>query len=527
MEYCQYHPMDSASHECDDCKTTSCERCVNHDQARGLTLCHICQKPTRRLSSGHNAQPFWRRLDESFRYPVNAQAITIIIAVAVLSSAASLLPFSLIWILIVNGAFFKYGFASLENSTNGDFTAVSMSEALEGGFGIMLQLIIISLGLTAMVAFCGYFLGQSASKLLGAVFLIGVPAIVINFALTKSVLSALNPVSMVLLITTIGLPYGLLLAFIFIMMGSVGIISQLLINMPESLSIILQSAVSCYYTLVVFHIMGYMIFQYQDTLGFSTTEDHDETTTPYDHAKELKAEIIVWVKEGDADKVLDLYNKAIGKYPNDHDIFNMCYRFLVETKNTPRLKAFSRLYFDHLINNNNVARMSQVFKEIRTLDTKFTLENPHHRHVIAKSCFEKGDFMTAIKLLHNLHTSNPEYSELGESYDILAQALELSPKYKDRAESIKKLATVFKKKQNAKKTESNKNKPNKHGFDTQTKSSSSSTRPLKRTLFTQSNSLQAEPLEIDLLQMDPVENTNGYASSDLPLIDFPGVTDKK
>lgn len=512
MEYCNYHPLTPATQKCSDCHTSACDECVitgEHYRTKNKALCHVCRKPTISLGSGFGAEPFWRRLDQSFKYPINTQSILVIVLVAILSSIVSFLPFATIFILAVNGAFLKYGFACLENSTYGNFKPVNVSESFEGGLSLIVQFLVIIFGLMIMVGIVGHFIGLGPAQLLGAVFLLGFPAIIINFALSRSIFNALNPLTMLNLITTIGLPYGLLLALIFIMIGSVGLITQLLLTLPEFLAVILGTAVSNYYSLVAFHIMGYMIFQYQHKLGFIAEEDTDNPAEDKGELETLENEIRIWVKEGETNKVLELYNKALERFPNNNNLYNKCYRFLIETRNTKRLKNFANIYFDHLIGSNNPSRLTQVIKEIKGIDKEYLPKKPLHRHTIAKISFDKGDFLTTIKLLNGLHKSHPEYDQLGESYDLLAEAIELSPKLKNKAEQYRKLATAIHKKNEINKT-------------SQSKKSNSDSRFLQSTYKGDNNLAGSTDLKELSRAQENTEEENTRISDELPPIDFPG-----
>lgn len=447
MEYCHYHPAAPATNFCPKCKTTTCESCVNYSERKRKNLCYVCNNPTDSLGASYNAQPFWRRLDKSFRYPLNTQSLIIIIGVAVLSSFITYLPLGWFMFLAITGGFYKYAFACLENSAWGNFKEVDLNEAFEGGIALLFQLIAIVVGMAAMVIGAGYLGGEKLALIVGLFFAIGYPAILINFALTKSISEALNPSGIIRLISATGLAYGLLLVFIFIMIASVGVISQVLSSIPHFASFILESAISNYYTLVAFHIMGYMIFQYQGKLGFTAEEDYGEETEQLDEKTKVLNQINIWVKEGNAEKALELYNNLVEKYPNDIEIYNDCYRLLIETKNTERLVRFSSWYFDILLKSQNPQRASHVFKEVSTLKSGFIPEKVKHRHLIAEQRLKKDDYMAVVKLLNGIHKVDPDYKKLGDCYSLLVEALSCIPKYEAQVPKVKQLAAHFAKKQ--------------------------------------------------------------------------------
>jgi hypothetical protein len=141
----------------------------------------------------------------------------------------------------------------------------------------------------------------------------------------------MNPLGTVRLMATIGLAYGLLLALIMIMMGSVGVINEFIGTDFSMATNILQSIVSNYYMIVVFHLMGYMIFQYQDKLGFSATESDGEAAELRPERDRLAALIDVNIKEGNYEEVLAQLITAIKDFPNDREFFPCIWIFSSRT----------------------------------------------------------------------------------------------------------------------------------------------------------------------------------------------------
>ncbi len=518
MEYCNYHPAAPATNFCPYCKTTTCESCVSFRERKRRNYCYVCNKPTDSLGASYKAQPFWRRLDKSFRYPLNTQALIIIIGVAVLSSIVTFLPFGWLMFLAITGGFYKYAFTCLENSAWGNFKAVDINEAFEGGLVIIFQLLGIVIGMAAMVIGAAYAGGEKLALIVGLFFAIGYPAILINFALTKSVTEALNPGYIIRLISATGLAYGLLLVFIFIMIASVGVISQVLHSIPSFASFILSSAISNYYTLVAFHIMGYMIFQYQGKLGFTAEEDYGEESEELDEKTKTLNQINIWVKEGNADKALELYNELIEKFPNDLEIYNTCYRLLIETNNIDRLVRFSGLYFDILFSTLNVQRASHVYKEIANLRPGFIPEKVIHRHKIAEQRLKKDDYHAVVSLLNGIHKVDPNYKKLGDCYALLVDALSCIPKYQNHLPKVQKLADHFAEKQLAyektkkqKKLQDSVNKTTQH--------------PPSKNPDTQNES--QEILDIQEAESPAKADDANETPKDLPPIDFPGFSNKQ
>jgi hypothetical protein len=113
MDYCKYHPISPATYLCESCKTTTCDSCVDYFTQHNSELCFNCGTQLNSLGAVNNAEPFWRKLDQSFKYPVKSQPLTLIIGVSVLTSILMFIPFTFIWQILLTGCFVKYCFSCL------------------------------------------------------------------------------------------------------------------------------------------------------------------------------------------------------------------------------------------------------------------------------------------------------------------------------------------------------------------------------------------------------------------------------
>ncbi|MGH1486869.1 MAG: hypothetical protein ACRBCI_11655 [Cellvibrionaceae bacterium] len=440
MEYCKYHPLKPATYQCTHCNTKNCDNCIDEAHNSKTERCFICGNEAEDLGARYNAEPFWRRLQESFNYPLNTETVVLIIGVAVLTTAISFLPFALLWQLMLTGAFMKYCFCCLERTSTGSFKAPDITAAYDGGLIIALQLIAMVAIIAGILITANIWLGVGFASLLGGVIICCVPAILINFALTESIFDAINPLKVAYLIIAVGLPYGLLLALIMVMLGSVGVISEIIGNNFSFLALSLQSAASNYYTIVIFHLMGYMIFQYQEQLGFIARDDDDQSSRQRSNAERTLAKISVHIKEGQYDKATILFQTAMKENPNNKDIYNQCFDFLLAIKDHKLIEDYSTYYFTFLRDVNREDQLTIAYKKILHAHPKYTPISAEDRFMLAQEFKNSGDARTTIKLLNGLPKQYPDFKKLGETYQLIAEALHDIPKMKDKAEKYSALA---------------------------------------------------------------------------------------
>lgn len=268
MDTCKYHPLQATVFQCDACQISTCESCVDyHDDAHEPRCVH-CHGPLISVVNSENIAPFWRRIEQAFRYPVNGNTLLLIVILSVVSTvAAELLGSGLVSLVITLAAFgglLKYSFMCLMETSEGEFTPPDITEALTGGLGLAFKMIAMIILMVGSVLVLAFYVHEMVALLAAVLYIIGLPAVIITFAHTQSIFAALNPMFFLGLIWRIGFPYAALLGFMLIMSGSVSLLDSLIGDGYAAVSGVLSMIVSNYYTVVMFHIMGYLLYQYRD-----------------------------------------------------------------------------------------------------------------------------------------------------------------------------------------------------------------------------------------------------------------------
>ena len=438
MEFCKYHPIEPAFYRCQNCEYECCRDCINSEDRTGLSRCFLCNQPLTPILNSDTITPFWRRLSESFKYPMNTDSLMLIFGAAVLFTLTSYLPFSLIFQLLILGGLIKYSFTCLENTAKGELTAPDITQAYGSGFKLVLQVIFLNIAVFLVIGAAYEYLGSMIGSMIAVILIAGLPAMTINFALTENIFDALNPLSMFRLMSSIGLPYGLILAFILIMTGSVGVINQFLMSDDISLiSIILQSSVSNYYMVVIFHIMGYMIYQYQEELGF-------ETQLPGNFLEKRKSvvengltHIDILIKEGRYDEAVNIFKNLSESYPDDENLIQNFFELLLATRDKETIHSISEKYFNSLINKGIDDKVSIAFQRISSVIDGFKPLTAEQRYQVAKIFHNKGNYKQSVFLINGIHKDFPKHSILGTAFVLMADSLDNMPNMQSQAQKCR------------------------------------------------------------------------------------------
>lgn len=437
QQTCQYHPLEPATYLCVECEINSCDDCVDDSRFNPEPRCFRCNRTLDTLGPG-NIEPFWRRLQESFRYPLASQSLWFILILSVLCSVAFYIPFALLIYLALFGSVFKYCLSCLSFTAEGYLRPPDITEAYEGGFRKMLVLIAMLFVTGLVVSLANTFLGSAIGGVVALLVTLSFPAIIIHYAISESMIESLNPRNIFDLIHSIGLPYGLILAFIFIMMGSVAVLYQLVVIIPSSLDAIFLYAVTFYYAIVLHHLMGYMVFQFQAELGYSARLQDGSSSKRGGHAVAM-AKISTLIKQAEFKDATKQFQEQVRINPDKMPLQSRFFDFLLATKNLEAMTEFFPKYIRLLETNSRPDLISRSYKRLMAKIPKFELKDPELKLLISQASFDQNDARIAIKLLHGIHKKHPDFKDLMPALTLLAEALDEYPKYANHAAACRRL----------------------------------------------------------------------------------------
>ncbi len=421
--FCKYHPIEGATYFCSRCQKYTCDSCANEDMHSGVVSCFLCSRSMQSLGSAATEEPFWRRLDKSFRYPLSTYALVMIIGVSILNSGLAYVPYAYGWQLMLTGAMVSYCFACLKQTAIGNFTAPDLTMVYQGGLVILARLFAIFVLTIAFVGLIYRYSDPLLGFLAGVVAIVFMPATIIIFGFSNSLIAALNPLKQFRLITAVGVPYGLILVFILIMTGSVSVINELIGFRFSVVSLTLQSVVSNYYAVVMFHLMGYMIFQYQGELGFTARADHGEGHKFREESEKTRHLVDILLKEGEFSRATRELRKAIKKYPDDPYFVKQYFEFVHASRNTSAIVKFGNYYLAYLIRRQANHSLNPVYKRILEIQPDFQPDKAEIRYHLAQKLYQAGDSKTAVKVLNHLYKDFPNFAQLPAAYELMAECL--------------------------------------------------------------------------------------------------------
>jgi tetratricopeptide (TPR) repeat protein len=274
---CDRHPTQPAWWYCPRCYKNLCPQCISkrsagHLQEQTLYFCPKCNAETNNHELSQVIPSFWARLHKFFVYPFSSiQSIGIILVLSLLSALLArpgllfLGLHFLLWAIMV-----KYSFEALRMTAEGRLTPPPLSEkVLVDNYGIVFKQILFYI---ALILFF-FFVVLRGGPFVAFPFLIYIgltlPSMLTILIINESVVQALNPVMVIGVIFRIGWSYLLLLLFLLLLSAAPGALYFAVIqHLPVKMQLFMYTVAGNYYTLISYHMVGYVILQYHHRVGY-------------------------------------------------------------------------------------------------------------------------------------------------------------------------------------------------------------------------------------------------------------------
>jgi tetratricopeptide (TPR) repeat protein len=394
--------------------------------------------------------PFWNRLPQFFAYPFHLRPLGLIIVLNIAS-----LIFSKLWLfgfwgsVFVTVIFLKYAFASLRNTANGSLSPPKIdSNLVFEDFSIVFKQVLIFVVL--IIAFIK--ITQMSGIVIGGMFLcfaiLFIPAMVIVLVGTESLLQSINPLLFVGMAWRIGWSYLLMYFFLILLGGAPTVIGRYLTGfLSPTLYEFLSDVVVDYYMIISYHLMGYVIFQYHEEIGYSVDFSDEESPseeepTEKNETDKLLSQIERLIKEGKLDDAILLIKSETHGVITDLDLAECYYNLLKVREEFSDMLKHGKVYLDILAKRNKKEKLIEVYSECVARDENFS-PKPTTLIKVAGSLNESGKAKDAIRMYNRFIKANPENPLVPKAYFLVSNIY--NEKLKDPGKAVRVLKGVIKK----------------------------------------------------------------------------------
>jgi tetratricopeptide (TPR) repeat protein len=456
---CDRHPTQPAWWKCPRCLKSLCPLCISRRSSGRFTeqtlyFCPKCNVEVPSLELSHVITPFWGRLHKFFVYPFcawsSAGLILSISLVAAIFNQAGFIPGIIrfvLWALLV-----KYAFEALRATSSGRFRPPPLSQkVLSEDFGIVFKQIALYLALFFLFLFIAKTAPRAAVLGLGAGAML-LPAMLIILIINDNLAQALNPVLVIGLILRIGWSYLLLLLFLLLLTGAPAALGYAVIrHLPVWLRVFMITAANNYYTLIIYHMMGYVILQYHHRLDYpveletvlasiypagTPASQNPGDTRPTAWQAGLLDEVSLLVQEGELEKAVELIESRRPTTEIDDPELSQRYITLLRMlKRHSGLLAYAPHHLELLARSGSKTRSVELYLECLQLDRNFS-PPPVALFKIAGWLDQSGNNKAAVYALNCLIKNNPQDTMVPKALFRAAQIMHERLHDPDKAKKI-------------------------------------------------------------------------------------------
>ena len=361
--FCSYHPTKPAHFSCSSCAAEYCSECITkrsmqrYGKPETYHYCPKCEGLADRLAISNVIDPFWNRLPKLFLYPFHPRALVLMLVLSagvVFFSKPGLINF--IMNIILWGIGLKYCHAALQNTAHARYYPPKInSETIFEDFGIVFKQFAIFI----MIGIAFWQVAKLAGPLIGLIFLavaiLSIYAMVIVLVATNSLIHAVNPVVFITMMWRIGWGYLLMYLFLGILGGAPVVLGRYVIAyLPEGSHLFLLTFAKFFYMLISYHLMGYVLLQYHEDIGYEVDLDEEDSILE-DKKPQRPAgsgilnRVDILIKEGKIDDAIFLIRSETAGNIADLELAERYYNLLKIKQAIPDLLKHGATYLDLLV----------------------------------------------------------------------------------------------------------------------------------------------------------------------------------
>lgn len=426
---CKYHPRLPARWHCPACGVNVCAECVKKTgPGDNRLLCTACQGELDSLGIGNTITPFWERIPRFFAYPFKTDCL-VYLAMLAAASLAGFLPLAgiIISLLILFGLL-KYGYAVLSHTASGNLSPPKLwSNDLAGENNLPLRQLVVFVLMAVVIGLAGQ-LSPLAGIAVLLFMLFSMPASVMSMALLGSIVEALNPAALARIIGRIGWPYLILYVFLLLLSGGSKVAAGLLEPvLPDWLLMITGVFITGYFTVIMFHMMGYVVYQYHEPLGYGNVREFDRTEDVPASKAEVPVdpflnEINILVSEGKLEAAKGRLKERL-RLAGTPDERERYHRLLKLSGDKAELAHHGATYLRGLVELGRNGQALDVFSDCLDADPEFQVSDGQLAYGLGSLAHDRGRHDLALRILNRFAQRYPRHRDIPRAYLVAAKIL--------------------------------------------------------------------------------------------------------
>jgi len=357
-------------------------------------------------------EPFWSRVRAIALFPVHGAAFWSLVALSLFSLLGMLPGIGGILSLITWLAAYRYAFEVLRHTANGHTGAPDYGMDLQDGAVIRLFALAFFMFIAA-IAIAVLTRSLVLTLIAFGVIALMQPGSVISLAMDGSLRRALNPMVPLEIATRIGWPYLAAFCLLFVIQVTTMLAASWAARfLPPVISALGVNFMMFWGLFSTFHLLGYLVYQYHDVLGFEPEALQGAQSADPD--QRLLDEAEAHVRDGHPREAREVLRSAIRGRPVSLAVHELYQRLLRQDGATPELHQHAQQYISRLMAEKQERRALAVLREMLDVDASFTPAQVEHAMQLTERARSAGQYQLTADALRAMLRTWPQREQAAQ-----------------------------------------------------------------------------------------------------------------
>lgn len=366
--------------------------------------------------------PFWYRLPRFFLYPFHPRALIVLVGLAVITVVAGTLPPIGALVVSTGLAIFltKYALNILARTAEGRLDPPPLDgETLLQDYSLPFKLI----GIYIVIGVATFAIAMAFGWLAIVFFVLALfllPASIMTLAFTRSLGQAISPGELFRMVRATRWGYVALLGCLFLLNGGASTALQWIgAGMPMQQLVVLSSLLQYYFMFVMFNLMGYLLYQYHDRLGY----EPDAVVEVSGETDPERVTIQQFIDEENYPAALAELRRLVQREGNSVEPRMWLHRVARLAGDDDALLANAGGLIEDLIDAGRVRDATDVYRACQDIDPEARPARPGDYYPMARMMADANEPGRVLRLASGFHRSFPDHEELPQLYLLVAQIM--------------------------------------------------------------------------------------------------------
>ncbi len=243
----------------------------------------------------------------------------------------------------------------------------------------------------------------------------------------EQISDAINPLRLLGFMSSIGWPYLVLYGYLILLVLAQSVALEFVANhFTQSTIYPVSGLISSYFTLVIFHMLGYVVFQYQDRLGYCADIQENNlpaTLSVSDKLQRLDADIDIALKEGNYEQARGIISEQVAKFPTHKQRLEQLYKLLTAMHDEKTLVQYAQPLARMFIAENKPEMAAQLLRRVWKQSPDYLMQDIELIFMLCRAFYQSGEYKLVIKMSKDLHHRFENNTKVADCYLLLAKTL--------------------------------------------------------------------------------------------------------